>query len=57
MLCTKADWLISSGEKKNSKSCCGAGRMAKTGEGQVVLLSGEPGIGKFLILQWHCKSI
>ena len=35
-----------SGAKKNSNCCCGAGRRAKTGEGHVVLLSGEPGIGK-----------
>jgi predicted ATPase len=31
--------------KRNSNCCCGGGQ-AKTGEGQVVLLSGEPGIGK-----------
>jgi predicted ATPase len=35
-----------SGGKKNSNYCCGAGSKAKSGEGQVVLLSGEPGIGK-----------
>jgi predicted ATPase len=33
-----------SGEKKKSKSCCVS--KAQTGEGQVVLLSGEAGIGK-----------
>ena len=46
MLCTLADWLNSSGAKKNSTYCSGVGRTAKTGQGQVVLLSGEPGIGK-----------
>ena len=36
----------SSGGKKNSICCCAAGREPKGGEGQVVLLSGEAGIGK-----------
>ena len=35
-----------SGGKKNSTCCCDDGRKAKIGEGQVVLLSGEAGIGK-----------
>ena len=34
------------GGKKNLNSCCGGGRRQRTGEGQVVLLSGEAGIGK-----------
>jgi predicted ATPase len=33
-------------ERKNSNYCCGGGQRRKTGEGQVVLLSGEAGIGK-----------
>ena len=36
-------WL---GARRRSSYCCGAGSEAKSGEGQVVLLSGEPGIGK-----------
>ena len=36
----------SSGGKKKANCCSGAGRKAKAGEGQVVLLSGEAGIGK-----------
>jgi predicted ATPase len=35
-----------SGGRKNSKSCLRRWSKAKGGEGQVVLLSGEPGIGK-----------
>ena len=35
-----------SAARKRSNCCCGAGRRAEGGEGQVVLLSGEAGIGK-----------
>ena len=34
------------GREKEPNCCCGDGRKAKTGEGQVVLISGEAGIGK-----------
>ena len=41
----RSDQLLSGG-KRNSTYCCGGGRRPKSGLGQVVLLSGEPGIGK-----------
>ena len=36
----------SSAATRRSSCCCGAGEQAKSGEGRVVLISGEPGIGK-----------
>ena len=38
-------------ESKNSDCCSSAGTQAKAGAGQVVLLSGEPGIGKSRLVQ------
>ena len=35
-----------SGGPRNSKCSCDSGSRARAGDGQVVLLSGEPGIGK-----------
>ena len=44
--CTPAASLTSLDGKKNSTCCCDAGRGPNTGEGQLMLLSGEAGIGK-----------
>ena len=42
----RASNRTSSDVTKNSNCCCGAGRRQRLGEGQVVFLSGEAGIGK-----------